>query len=160
MYAALEICVCGSRDLYTLPCRWPALCTQGAELVFCTYPRVRLSIPAANSIRIDAPIPVHMHLLTHMRVVTRRKLQTPGNAEEHNRQETPTINPTGQYPTGPTDKPHRPNTKHYVDKVSEWMYNTGHRHAVTPEESGTRMTTPWHPETLRLHVRGDMNRSV
>ena len=25
--------------------------------------------------------------------VTRRKLQTPGNAEEHNRKETPTINP-------------------------------------------------------------------
>ena len=34
--------------------------------------------------------------------VTRRKLQTPGNAEEHKRQETPTINPIG-----PTDKPHR-----------------------------------------------------
>ena len=40
--------------------------------------------------------------------VTRRKLQTPGNAEEHKRQETPTINPMG-----PTDKPHRPSTKHY-----------------------------------------------
>ena len=40
-------------------------------------------------------------------VVTRRKLQTPGNAEEHKRQETPTINPIG-----PTDKPHRPSTKH------------------------------------------------
>ena len=40
--------------------------------------------------------------------VTRRKLQTPGNAEEHKRQETPTINPIG-----PTDKPHRPSTKHY-----------------------------------------------
>ena len=40
--------------------------------------------------------------------VTRRKLQTPGNAEEHKRQETPTINPVG-----PTDKPHRPSTKHY-----------------------------------------------
>ena len=40
--------------------------------------------------------------------VTRRKLQTPGNAEEYKRQETPTINPIG-----PTDKPHRPSTKHY-----------------------------------------------
>ena len=40
--------------------------------------------------------------------VTRRKLQTPGNAEEHKRQETPTINPIG-----PTNKPHRPSTKHY-----------------------------------------------
>ena len=42
--------------------------------------------------------------------VTRRKLQTPGNAEEHTqkKQETPTINPIG-----PTDKPHRPRTKHY-----------------------------------------------
>ena len=40
--------------------------------------------------------------------VTRRKLQTPGNAEEHKRQETPTINPIG-----PTDKPHRPSTKQY-----------------------------------------------
>ena len=40
--------------------------------------------------------------------VTRRKLQTPGNAEEHKRQETPTINPIG-----PTDKPHRPSTRHY-----------------------------------------------
>ena len=43
--------------------------------------------------------------------VTRRKLQTPGNAEEHQKkQETPTINPIG-----PTDltKPHRPRTKHY-----------------------------------------------
>ena len=26
--------------------------------------------------------------------VTRRKLQTPGNADEHKRQQTPTINPT------------------------------------------------------------------
>ena len=43
-----------------------------------------------------------------MHGVTRRKLQTPGNAEEHKRQETPTINPIG-----PTDKPHRPSTKHY-----------------------------------------------
>ena len=41
--------------------------------------------------------------------VTRRKLQTPGNAEEHKKkQETPTINPIG-----PTAKPHRPRTKHY-----------------------------------------------
>ena len=40
--------------------------------------------------------------------VTRRKLETPGNAEEHTRQETPTINPIG-----PTDKLHRPSTKHY-----------------------------------------------
>ena len=40
--------------------------------------------------------------------VTRRKLQTPGNAEEHKIQETSTINPIG-----PTDKPHRPSTKHY-----------------------------------------------
>ena len=40
--------------------------------------------------------------------VTRRKLQTPGNAEEHKKQETPTVNPIG-----PTDKPHRPRTKHY-----------------------------------------------
>ena len=40
--------------------------------------------------------------------VTQRKLQTPGNAEEHRRQEAPTINPIG-----PTDKPHRPSTKHY-----------------------------------------------
>ena len=39
--------------------------------------------------------------------VTWRKLQTPGNAEEHKRQETPTINPIG-----PTDKPHRLSTKH------------------------------------------------
>ena len=36
----------------------------------------------------------------HMLCVTRRKLQTPGNAEEHRRHETPTINPIG-----PTDKP-------------------------------------------------------
>ena len=40
--------------------------------------------------------------------VTRRKLQTPGHAEEHKRPETPTINPIR-----PTDKPHRPSTKHY-----------------------------------------------
>ena len=32
----------------------------------------------------------------------------PGNAEEHKKQETPTINPIS-----PTDKPHRPSTKHY-----------------------------------------------
>ena len=38
--------------------------------------------------------------------VTQRKLQTPGNAEEHKKQEIPTINPIG-----PTDKPHRPSTK-------------------------------------------------
>ena len=40
--------------------------------------------------------------------VTRRNLQTPGNAEEHKRQETPTITPIG-----PADKPRRPSTKHY-----------------------------------------------
>ena len=39
--------------------------------------------------------------------VTRRKLQTPGNAEEHKRQETPTISPIS-----PNDKPHRQSTKH------------------------------------------------
>ena len=39
--------------------------------------------------------------------VTRRQLQTPGTAEEHKRQGTPTINPIG-----PTDTPHRPSTKH------------------------------------------------
>ena len=39
--------------------------------------------------------------------VTRRKLQTPGTAEEHKRQETPTVNPID-----PTDTPHRPSTKH------------------------------------------------
>ena len=37
--------------------------------------------------------------------VTRRKLQTPGIAEEHKIQETPTINPIG-----PTDTHHRPST--------------------------------------------------
>ena len=37
-----------------------------------------------------------------------RKLQTPGIAEEHKRQEIPTI-----IPIGPTDKGHRPSTKHY-----------------------------------------------
>ena len=43
------------------------------------------------------------------RCVTRRKLQTPGTAEEHKKNPgTPTINPIG-----PTDKPHRPRTKHY-----------------------------------------------
>ena len=31
----------------------------------------------------------------HGDCATRRKLQTPGNAEEHKRQETPTINPIG-----------------------------------------------------------------
>ena len=41
-------------------------------------------------------------------VCQRRKLQTPGNAVEHKKQETPTINPIG-----PTDKPHRPSTEHY-----------------------------------------------
>ena len=40
--------------------------------------------------------------------VTRRKLQTPGNGEEHKRQGTPTINPIG-----PTNKQHRPSTKHH-----------------------------------------------
>ena len=49
-----------------------------------------------------------VHLSAIPIFVTRRKLQTPGNAEEHKRQETPTINPIG-----PTDKPHRPSTKHY-----------------------------------------------
>ena len=49
----------------------------------------------------------HFHL-AEMARVTRRKLQTPGTAEEHKRQETPTINPID-----PTDTPHRPSTKHY-----------------------------------------------
>ena len=31
--------------------------------------------------------------------VTRRELQTPGTAEEHNRQETPTVNPNDHRPT-------------------------------------------------------------
>ena len=46
--------------------------------------------------------------------VTRRTLQTPGTAEEHKRQETPTINPIG-----PTNKPHRPSTKHGVCVVTK-----------------------------------------
>ena len=36
--------------------------------------------------------------------VTRRKLQTPGTAEEHKRQETPTINPNDRQPTQLTDQ--------------------------------------------------------
>ena len=36
--------------------------------------------------------------------VTRRKLQTPGTAEEHNRQEAPTINPIDHQPTHLTDQ--------------------------------------------------------
>ena len=53
--------------------------------------------------------------------VTRRNLQTPGNAEEHKRQETPTINPIG-----PTDKPHRPSTKHYrtTERTARETHNT------------------------------------
>ena len=60
----------------------------------------------------NASMQVCMHLLkVRAGGVTRRKLQTPGIAEEHKRQETPTINPIG-----PTDTPHRPSTnwlKHY-----------------------------------------------
>ena len=36
--------------------------------------------------------------------VTRRKLQTPGTAEEHKRQERPTINPIDRQPTHLTDQ--------------------------------------------------------
>ena len=36
--------------------------------------------------------------------VTRRKLQTPGTAEEHKTQETPTINPNDRQPTQLTDE--------------------------------------------------------
>ena len=49
----------------------------------------------------------HQHR-TRRACVTQRKLQTPGNAKEHKRQETPTINPIG-----PTNKTHRTSTKHY-----------------------------------------------
>ena len=62
---------------------------------FCISARLRLGESLRRSDGDDA-------------CVTRRKLQTPGNAEEHKRQETPTINPIG-----PTDKPHRPSPKHY-----------------------------------------------
>ena len=48
--------------------------------------------------------------------VTRRKLQTPGIAEEHKRQETPTINPIG-----PTDTPHRPST---TERTARETHNT------------------------------------
>ena len=53
--------------------------------------------------------------------VTRRKLQTPGNAEEHKRQETPTTNPIG-----PTNKPHRPSTKHHrpTERTARETHNT------------------------------------
>ena len=36
--------------------------------------------------------------------VTRRKLQTPGTAEEHKRQETPTINPNDRHPAHLADQ--------------------------------------------------------
>ena len=58
----------------------------------------------------NIPTACSLAVLVVRECVTRRKLQTPGNAEEHKKkkQETPTINPIG-----PTDKPHRPRTKHY-----------------------------------------------
>ena len=52
----------------------------------------------------EHPVPAHTESHNPSRVrVTWRKLQTPGNAEEHKKQETPTINPTGQ-PTNLTDQ--------------------------------------------------------
>ena len=45
--------------------------------------------------------------------VTRRKLQTPGTAEEHKRQETPTINPNDHQPAQLTD--HAPDA---IDKAA------------------------------------------
>ena len=72
--------------------------------LFCCVPwwcqaLVAFSVPHGESSK---------RLATLFPCYTRRKLQTPGNAEGHKRQETPTINPIG-----PTYKPHRPNTKHY-----------------------------------------------
>ena len=40
----------------------------------------------------------------YLRRVTRRKIQTPGTAEEHKRQETPTINPNDHQPAQLTDQ--------------------------------------------------------
>ena len=69
--------------------------------------------------------------------VTRRKLQTPDNAEEHNRQETPTINPIG-----PTDKPHRPSTKHYR---KDSLGDAQHQHSSRARFSTTTHHQHPHP---------------
>ena len=47
-----------------------------------------------------------MHPGTVLRGESSKRLATPRNTKK--KQETPTINPIG-----PTDKPHRPRTKHY-----------------------------------------------
>ena len=47
---------------------------------------------------------VAMSGLSSCTCVTRRKLQTPGTAEEHKGQETPTINPNDRQPTQLTDQ--------------------------------------------------------
>ena len=75
-----------------------------AHVVSC-WRRRSTSPPAAGACM--CPHYTYTSVVTSMSV-TRRKLQTPGTAEEHKRQETPTINPID-----PTDKPHRPSTKHY-----------------------------------------------
>ena len=62
----------------------------------CTSPRVSKIVDNVEAI--TGNLPRSEATACH---VTRRKLRTPGNAEEHKRQETPTINPIG-----PTDKPH------------------------------------------------------
>ena len=70
--------------------------------------------------------------------VTRRKLQTPGTAEEHKRQETPTVNPTDRQPTRLTDQ--APST---IERAAWETHNTN-SHSIRARLS-TATTRHHHP---------------
>ena len=64
--------------------------------------------------------------------VTRRKLKTPGTAEEHKRQETPTINPIDRQPTHLTDQ--APSTIERAARETQTPINTAAVHASAQQQ--------------------------
>ena len=86
-----------------------------------------------------------------IRSVTRRKLQTPGTAEEHNRQETPTINPNHQ-PRPSIDTTHRPSTKHYRNGTPGVKTHNCNQHS-SRAHLGHNNHPPWSTSPNRVITR-------
>ena len=78
--------------------------------------------------------------------VARRKLQTPGIAEVHKTQETPTINPIG-----PTDTPHRPSTKHYRKDSPGDAQNQLTQQPCTRQHNNNPPSSPT-PDRVRIEL--------
>ena len=95
-------------SFYITVCQMCILCSQGRGACCCVVSDNRCIGYSLFHGCLVAACTMHGGVVGGFVCVTRRKLQTPGIAEEHKRQETPTINPIGT-----TDTPHTPSNKHY-----------------------------------------------